>query len=133
MTKGSQSTLRDLINPELLYIIFADIFVTPSKNLKFLSIKVWEEYFSYTLMEAQASGLPIVATRCGGISEEIDSRNYRVPQGDKEALYKALEGLIESSTKRRQLGDINRRRAEKLFDSRVQAKLTEKAILNNTI
>lgn len=110
----------------------ADIFVAPSKNIKFLKIKVWEEYFSYTLMEAQASGLPIVATHCGGISEEIDSRNYIIPQGDKEALYNALESLIESSIVRRRLRDINRKRAEKLFDSRVQAKLTEKAILNNT-
>jgi glycosyltransferase involved in cell wall biosynthesis len=39
------------------------LLVAPSKDLFCFGIKIWEEFFSYVLMEAVASGLPIVATR----------------------------------------------------------------------
>jgi glycosyltransferase involved in cell wall biosynthesis len=65
-----------------------DIFCSPSKELKYLGLKIWEEIFSYTLMEAQACGLPIVATKCGGIPEEIGSDNLLVKQNDIVGLYK---------------------------------------------
>lgn len=109
----------------------ADIFVSPSKDVKIFGIKVWEEYFSYTLMEAQAAGLPIIATKCGGISEEIDSRNYLITQGDRDGLYNALDGLINDSKKRLMLGEINRRRALEYFDARIQAAATEREIINH--
>lgn len=107
----------------------ADIFVAPSKDIKFFGLKIWEEYFSYTLMEAQAASLPIIATNSGGISEEIDKRNYIIPQGDRCALYNALESLILDPVMRVKLGGINRKRAEKFFDARLQAEKTEQVIL----
>lgn len=107
----------------------ADIFCAPSRPIYWFGIKVWEEYFSYTLMEAQAAGLPIVTTNIGGIPEEVDNKNYLIPPNDKKALYNAIESLILDSKKRIELGKINRLRAEKLFDAKKQAKLTEDAIL----
>lgn len=106
----------------------ADIFCAPSKETKLFGIRVWEEYFSYALMEAQASGLPIVATRTGGIPEEVDDRNPLIQPGDRRALYKSLKGLILNKKKRDQLGKINRKRAEFFFDARIQAEKTEEAI-----
>lgn len=115
----------------------ADIFCSPSKDLKYFGIKVWEELFSYTLMEAQASGLPIVATRCGGIPEEVgsfdvaqDKQNLLVAQGDVEGLYQALRKLIENKKLRTKIGRSNRKRAEELFDLKKQAEKTEEAILS---
>jgi glycosyltransferase involved in cell wall biosynthesis len=107
----------------------ADIFCSPSKEIKILGIKTWEEYFSYTLMEAQASGLPIVATNSGGIPEEVDSRNFLVGPGDVDDLYNSLKKLVVDKNLRKKLSVINRRRAEKMFNSEMQAEKTEEAII----
>lgn len=42
------------------YLKIADVAVVPS---------LWEEPFGLTVLEAMAAGLPLVATRCGGIPE----------------------------------------------------------------
>jgi glycosyltransferase involved in cell wall biosynthesis len=107
----------------------AYIFCAPSKEIKFLGIKIWEEYFSYTLMEAQASGLPIVTTKSVGVVEEVDSRNQFVEVGDVKGLYKTLRKLVESGSLRQKLGRINRRRAEEFFDAKSQAQKTEEEML----
>lgn len=108
----------------------ADIFCTPSKYQTLFGIKVWEEYFSYTLMEAQAAGLPIVSTKTGGILEEVGDDNLLVKPGDRKALAEALEKLIVNPSLRERLGWENRKRAEKLYDARKQALETENAILD---
>ncbi|OGM64300.1 hypothetical protein A2961_00210 [Candidatus Woesebacteria bacterium RIFCSPLOWO2_01_FULL_39_21] len=107
----------------------ADIYCAPSKYKSFLGIKVWEEYFSYALMEALGSGLPIVTTSSGGIEEEVGSKNLLIEPGNRHQLKKALTRLIESKSLRLSLALNNRKRAEELFDAKKQAELTEKAIL----
>lgn len=107
----------------------AEIFCSPSKDLKYLGVKIWEELFSYTLMEALASGLPIVATNCGGVPEEVGKDNLLVRPGDRQGLVEALGKLIEDKKWRNWLGKANRSRAEELFDLEKQAKETETAIL----
>jgi glycosyltransferase involved in cell wall biosynthesis len=109
----------------------ADIFSMPSREIKYLNfIKVCQERFSYALIEALASGLPIVATKCGGIPEEVGDRNFLVDQGNVEQLYQSLKKLVKDRILRQKLGHLNRKRAEKLFDLKKQAKKTEEAILS---
>jgi glycosyltransferase involved in cell wall biosynthesis len=62
----------------------ADIFVAPSK-----ASKTWEEQYNTSLLEAQASGLPIVTTQSGGIPENIGDAGLLVPPGDADALASA--------------------------------------------
>jgi len=107
----------------------ADIFCAPSKEAKIFGIKYWEEYFSYALMEAEASGLPIVSTRSGGIDEEVGNENPLVVRGDTNALKIALDSLILDKNKRERVGRQNRARAEKFFDEKIQAQKTEAAII----
>ena len=65
----------------------ADVFLLPS---------LWEN-LPCVLIEAVASGLPIVATRVGGIPEIVDeSVGVLVPPGDAEALTNAILSVIES-------------------------------------
>ena len=108
----------------------ADIFCSPSREVRYLGVKIWDECFSYTLMEAQASGLPIVATRVGGIPEEVGEDNLLVSQGDVGEIYQALKKLVEDRSLRENLGRANRIRAEKLFSLKEQAEETEDAILS---
>jgi glycosyltransferase involved in cell wall biosynthesis len=108
----------------------ADIFCSPSLDRRYLGLfRVEGEYFSYVLMEAMATGLPIVATRCGGIPEEIGGENLLVKQGRVEELTRALKELLKDKDLRKSLGRKNRLRAEKLFNIEIQARKTEEAIL----
>ena len=108
----------------------SDIFVSPSINRYIGPFLWWEEFFSYTLMEAQASGLAIVATRSGGIPEEVGPDNLLVEQGNREGLYKALVKMIENKQQRLEIGRANRTRAEKLFDLQNQTGKLERVLIS---
>jgi glycosyltransferase involved in cell wall biosynthesis len=107
----------------------ADIFCSPSVYQYLLGVRTWEEYFSYTLMEAQASGLAIVSTRSGGIPEEVSCDNPLVAPGNRKDLYFALKDLLINKKKRELIAKKNRKRAKSLFNAQIQAKRTEKELL----
>lgn len=89
----------------------ADIFVAPS-----LPTPTWEEQFGMTLMEAQASGLPIITTQSGGIPENVGNAAIVVKPGDTEAIAQALTDLLLHPQKRRALSIRARRRAVAVHD-----------------
>jgi len=103
----------------------ADVFVSPSRDQYFGPWLRVAEYFSHTLMEAQASGLPVVTTYCGGIPEEVGNNNWLVEQKDKEGLFKALVEVLGDRKKREKAGRENRQRAERLYDLNKQVKKLE--------
>jgi glycosyltransferase involved in cell wall biosynthesis len=51
----------------------------------------WEEQFSFVLVEAMATGLPVVATRSGAIPEVVPEWNPIVAEGDIAGL---TEGIL---------------------------------------
>jgi glycosyltransferase involved in cell wall biosynthesis len=107
----------------------ADIFCSPSHQKKLFGQTVWQEYFSYTLMEAQACGLPIVATTTGGIPEEVDEKNILIDEKSTIQLEHALVELLDDTTLRKEIGNKNRIRAIKLFNAQIQSQQTEQAIM----
>lgn len=70
-----------------------------------------------TLMEAMASGLPVVATAVGGIPELVASgvSGRLLPAGDVPALIAAVEGLLADPHARRRMGAAGRQVAEARF------------------
>ena len=72
------------------------------------------------IMEAMASGLPVVCTRVGGIGEIVDHgvTGYLTPPGNGDALAERIEALVRQPDLRRTLGLAGRRRAEAQFDVR---------------
>lgn len=108
----------------------ADIFCGPSKEYFSFGIKRGEEFVGYTFMEAMASGLPIVTSDSGGIPEIVGEDNLIIHAGDRDGLNEALEKLIENEVKRTEIGNKNRKRAERLFDLKKQVNLTEETIFN---
>ena len=77
------------------------------------------------LMEAMASGLPVVASRISGIPELVEDEvsGLLVPPRDIPALADALEQLARNPGKRQQLGRAGREKVVTEFDIRRNAAL----------
>ncbi len=99
----------------------ADVFVLPSKPTK-----NWQEQYGMVLVEAMATGLPIVASKTGAIPEVLEKAGILVKPESVIQLTKALFQMIKSERKRIKLGIEARKRAEKLFDHRKTAKKIER-------
>jgi glycosyltransferase involved in cell wall biosynthesis len=85
----------------------ADLFVQPSRS----------EGLPLAILEAMGAGLPVVATRVGGIHEAvIDGRTGRlVPPADPAALAAALRELLDAPERRAAFGRAGAARAEQEF------------------
>lgn len=70
-----------------------------------------------TLMEAMASGLPVVATEVGGVASVVEHgvTGTLVPTGDPRALAEALGGYMADEALRRRHGDAGRARVTANF------------------
>lgn len=86
----------------------ADICVVPS---------VWEEAFGLAALEPMARGVPVIASRIGGIPEVVvdGETGVLVPPGDEPALAGALARLLQDPAERARLGENGRRRAVESF------------------
>lgn len=104
----------DPVRNRLLHV--ADVAVFPSLY----------EPFGIVALEAMAVGLPVVASRCGGLCEVIDQgeTGILVPPGDAGALADALVPLLMSAGMREHLGRRGRERVRARFGWRRVAEQT---------
>ena len=75
----------------------------------------WTEQLGLAYLEALATGLPIVTTKCGSNDEAVMSPNDRV-EDDVEALAAALLGWLLDPQRRLVVGRANRLHAETRHD-----------------
>jgi glycosyltransferase involved in cell wall biosynthesis len=70
----------------------------------------FNEGMGRALIEAMAAGLPVVATKVGGIPALIDHgvNGLLVPSGDAKALADALRSILEHPDMARRLGEAAR-------------------------
>lgn len=78
-----------------------DIFVLPSLN----------EGMGRVLVEAMAAGLPIVASRVGGIPDLVKhgENGLLVPPADTSALEKAISALLQDGARRKRMGKAGKK------------------------
>jgi glycosyltransferase involved in cell wall biosynthesis len=95
-----------------------DMFVLPS---------VWE-VLPIAILEAMASGKPVVCTNAGGNAELVkDGHNgYVVPMRSPEELAGRINALLDDPEKMKSMGRAGRRRAEDEFDWKLIAARTKR-------
>jgi glycosyltransferase involved in cell wall biosynthesis len=98
---GERHDIADLL-------VAADIFVLSTRS----------EGLPLSILEAMSAGLPVVASRVGGIPELVvdGETGLLVPPGDPSSLATAIERLMEEPALRDRLGAAGRARVEELFD-----------------
>lgn len=97
----------------------SQVFVLPSQN----------ENSPNSLAEAMVSGLPVVATRVGGVPSLVEDgqTGLLVPWGDPQALAEKIEWLLAHPEERERLGNNARRVARARHTPQVVAEKTIQA------
>jgi len=80
----------------------ADLFVLPSRF----------EGMSNALLEAMSSGLPVVVTDTGGVTELVEDNGIVVQRSDPDELASAILTLLDDDDRRRHAGAASRKIAE---------------------
>ena len=95
----------------------ADVFLSTSNY----------EGFGLAIVEAMAAGLPVVATRVGGVEDPIqeEQTGRLCPPGDRAALAASTLELLRDAELRHRLGDAGRARATRMFDVKAMVKQFE--------
>ncbi len=99
------------------YMVHADVLVLPSLS----------EGFPVTILEAMASGLPVIATRVGGVPEIIENNvnGYLVETENQGKIAEALLKLLRDEQLRKCISGNNREKAERYQWDKVAATLEE--------
>ena len=97
------------------YYAAADVFVSPTLL----------EGFGIPLVEAMATGLPVITTTGGAAAEVVGEGGITVSPADSQALASAIERVLGDPELRQQLGRNGQRRAHTLFDQSCMIDNTE--------
>ncbi|NLP11985.1 glycosyltransferase family 4 protein [bacterium] len=83
----------------------------------------YAEVFPVVILEAMASGLPVVSTFTGGVPDAVQNghNGLLVPAGDQRALAAALSRVLLDRSLRQSMGEANRQRALEQYDVTITA------------
>lgn len=95
------------------------------RNAQFLVLSSDEEGLGIVLLEAMASGLPVISTSCGGPATVVadGQTGFLTPVGDANRLANAIRQLAENPELRRQMGRAGRSAVERRFSLEVTGKV----------
>jgi len=99
----------------------------PLSLMQVFAAPAWKEGFGLAIVEAMATGVPVVASDAGGPGEIIEhgKSGLLVPPGDTSALESSLRTLLKDAAGRRQMAERGRLRAKERFDLERMAKQVE--------
>ncbi len=87
------------------------------RQMDILLMPTVREGFGLVVAEAMACDLPVVASNCSAIPELIDEGKggFLCPVGDVDAFAEKINFLADSPKLRREMGEYNRTKVEKMF------------------
>lgn len=100
------------VNYELMpdYFKRLDVLVIPTQTTKRI-----REQFGRVIVEAMATGIPVIGSTCGAIPEVIGDAGLVFPEGDGDALAAALRRVLADQSLRERLGVAGRQRVEEHY------------------
>ena len=103
--------------------------IVPAFDVSVLATR--KETFGLVILEAQALGVPVVATGAGGVPEIIDDGvdGLLVTPENPDALAEAIESLYRQPELRRNLADAGRRNVEERFSLKTQMEGLERTLM----
>ncbi len=100
--------LRRLASPSCTFLPMRADVVTPLHAADVTVVpSIWNEPFGRVVIEAMATGCPVIASRTGGIPEILTGRfsSFLVERGDPDALAERLRSMIGWCTREPDLAD----------------------------
>lgn len=100
----------------------ADVLILPSTDRS--------EAFGLVLLEAQACGVPVIASDLPGVRTALENgtTGFLVPPGDVAALSSAIRTLLDDPSRRETLGTTAREYIVSKFDNRLLGERLERAL-----
>jgi glycosyltransferase involved in cell wall biosynthesis len=96
------------LTPE--YFQQIDVLVVPTQTTDRI-----REQFGRVIVEAMASGVPVIGSTCGAIPEVIGDAGLVVPEGDGASLATAILRLLEDDELRLRFSSLGRTRVEQQY------------------
>ncbi len=97
----------DLVPP---YFHQMDVLVIPTETTERI-----REQFGRVIVEAMASGVPVIGSTCGAIPEVIGDAGLVFPEGDADALANSLRRMISDRELRERFARVGRARVEQCY------------------
>ena len=115
----SKNILPPINNLEPVSAIAHDSMPSRYVEMDILIIPSFREGISMAVIEAMACGLPIVASNSSSFPEMVvhGKGGYLCNPGDAADFAEKINVLASSSVLRKQMGEFNRERAERIFNS----------------
>jgi len=90
------------------------------QQMDILLMPTVREGFSLSILEAMACGLPVVASDCSSLPEQIDEGRggFLCSVGDVDSFAERLNHLADSPNKNKEMGQYNRAKIEKHFTAK---------------
>jgi glycosyltransferase involved in cell wall biosynthesis len=87
-----------------------DVLVVPTETTARI-----REQFGRVIVEAMATGIPVIGSTCGAIPEVIDGAGLVFPERDADALADAIKRVLANADLREEFARVGRRRVEEHY------------------
>ena len=129
-TRQVDTPTADELGPDVVVhhdVPHAAVMAAMARAAVVVAPSVWPDPLPMTVTEAQLVGAPVVASRVGGIPEQVEDggSGLLVPPGDPRALATAVDTLLADPALRQRMGARGRQVADRFTVARATTRVEE--------